>query len=165
MPDGPAASGSHAAPASVAAAFRLPRTAYLVVLFLLFGSLPLAFTGDNFSFSSAGHAQGAPAVVGWQTLALLVPVLAAVFIRRAATFVDPTGLRLRAAFGTRVLRWDDVRGLSVTGRSVYAVLAGGSVRLPCVTVQDLAAIARASGGRLPALRNPRPKYAPQRRRR
>jgi hypothetical protein len=151
--------------ASTPAVFRLPRSAYLVVLFLLFGAVPVAFTGGTFTFDEKGDAQGAPAVVGWQTLALLVPVIAAVFVRRTATFVDADGIRVRAAFGSRLLRWDAVRALSVSGRSVYAVLADGSVRLPCVGVQNLGALTRASGGRLPELADPRPRYAPQRRRR
>jgi hypothetical protein len=58
-----------------------------------------------------------------------------------------------------------MRGLSITGRSVYAVLESGSVRLPCVRQGDLAAVARASGGRLPEIPEERPKFAPGRRRR
>ena len=100
-------------------------------------------------------------------LVLLVPVVAAVFIARTATLVSPTGLRVRAAFGSRTLSWDEVRGLSVTGRAVYAVLeeGQGALRLPCVGTGDLAAVARASGGRLPEVREPVHKYAPSRRRR
>jgi hypothetical protein len=64
-----------------------------------------------------------------------------------------------------VLPWDEIRGLSVRGRSVYALTADGAWRLPCVHVANLAAMANASGGRLPELDEPTPKYAPQRRRR
>jgi hypothetical protein len=145
--------------------FRLPRTAYLVVLFLLFGTVPLAFTADNFSITGKGDAQGAPGVIGWQTLLLVIPALAAAFIARTATFVNGSGLRVRVLFGSRTMPWSDVRGLSINGRGVYAVTAGGAVRLPCVHVASLAALARASGGRVPEIANPRPKYAPQRRRR
>jgi hypothetical protein len=145
--------------------FRLPASAYLVVLFLFFGAIPLAFTESSFHFDGKGSEQGAPGVVGWQTLFLLIPVLAAFFIRRNATIVDPTGIRVRALFGSRQLAWDDLRGVSVDGRNVYAVLTEGSVRLPCVRVADLGAVARASGGRLPKIEDPKPRYAPQRRRR
>ncbi|MDT4940253.1 MAG: hypothetical protein QOJ34_342 [Pseudonocardiales bacterium] len=137
--------------------FRLPLLAYLAVLFLLFGTAPLAFTTHGYESENA-H-------LGPQTLLLLVPAAAAVFIARWATIVDATGVTVRAAFGKRVLPWDEIRGLSLDGGTVYAVLADGAVRLPCVHVQNLAAVARASGGRLPDLPDPAPKFAPQRRRR
>jgi hypothetical protein len=145
--------------------FRLPLSAYLVVLFLFFGAIPLAFTASGFSFDDRSGEQGAPVVIGWQTLLLLVPVVAAVFIRRTATFVDDAGIRVRALLGSRRLAWDELRGLSVQGRSVYAVTFDGAVRLPCVHVTELGTVSRASGGRLPELADPKPKYAPQRRRR
>ena len=66
---------------------------------------------------------------------------------------------MRALFGSRPLPWADVRGLTVNGRSVYAVVADGAVRLPCVHVADLAAVSAASGGRLPELAEPTPKPA------
>ncbi|MDT4911618.1 MAG: hypothetical protein QOC66_746 [Pseudonocardiales bacterium] len=145
--------------------FRVPASAYLAVLFVFFGSIPLAFTRSSFTFDAKGGEQGAPLVVGWHTLLLLVPVLAAVFIRRTATFVDADGIRVRAVLGSRRLPWDEVRGLAVSGRSIYAVLADGSVRLPCVRQADLGAVSRASGGRLPPIADPKPKYVPPRRRR
>ena len=46
-----------------------------------------------------------------------------------------------------------------------AVAVDGSLRLPCVRLSDLAAIARVSEGRLPEIAEARRKYAPQRRRR
>jgi hypothetical protein len=143
-----------AAPARV---FRLPALAYLAVLFLLFGAAPIAFTGHG--------VEGEPAVLGPQTLVLIVPVLAAVFIARWATVVDADGVTVRAAFGRRRYGWAEVRGLAVEGTQVLLVLVDGSVRLPCVRVTDLAAVSRASDGRLPELADPTPKFAPQRRRR
>ncbi|HZC69743.1 MAG TPA: PH domain-containing protein [Jatrophihabitans sp.] len=140
-----------------ARAFRLPRSAYLIVLFLAFGCAPIAFTGHGI--------ESEPAVIGFQTLILLVPVIAAVFIARWATFVGSDGITVRAAFGTRLLRWAELDGLSVSGRSVYAVTRDGSWRLPCVHVNDLGALSRASAGRLPELPTPTPKRVPQRRRR
>ena len=138
--------------------FRLPRSAYLAVLFLLFCAMPLAL-------SSSGGDEGGPVGLSWRLVLLAIPVLAAVFIRRAATVVSPDGFRVQAAFGSRSLPWQDVRGLSVTGRAVYAVLDDGAVRLPCVRTDDLAAIAKVSGGRLPEIAEPVRKYAPSRRRR
>lgn len=142
---------------SVTQVFRLPRTTFVVVLFLFFGAFPLALT-------ATGDA-GSPITAGIQTLVFLVPVLAALFVGRTATLVDADAITVRAAFGSRVLPWAQVRGLSVTGRNVYAVLRDGSVRLPCVQVSNLATLARASGGRVPQVADPTPKYAPQRRRR
>ena len=130
--------------------FRLPRSAYLLLLFLFFGALPVAFTAQNFSFDGQGSAQGAPGVFGWQTTILLIPLLAAVFIARTATFVDADGIRVRALFGSQLLTWS---------------VSDGAVRMPCVHVRDLAAVSRASAGRLPEIAEPRPKFAPQRRRR
>jgi hypothetical protein len=137
--------------------FRLPRMAYLFVLLLLFCVVPLAFAADG--------SQGARAVVGLPTLLVVIPVLAAVFIARASTTVGEQGITVRALFGKRLLPWSEVRGLSVDERTVYAVCADGSVRLPCVRVGDLAAVSKASGGRLPEIAEPKPKFAPSRRRR
>ena len=104
-------------------------------------------------------------MVGWQTLVLIAPLLVAVFIARWATFVDASGIRVRAAFGSRKVAWDDVRGLAVEDRTVYAVIDGGAMRLPCVHVNQLAQLARASAGRLPKIRDPKLKAPPSRRRR
>ena len=147
------------------AVFRLPRTAYLIVLFVAFGTIPVAFTAAGYGHDSSGGLTGPPAVIGWQTALLVIPVLAAVFIARTATFVDADGLRVRAAFGSRRLGWDEIRGLAVRERDVYAVVEDGAVRLPCVHVNSLAELARASGGRLPPIASPRPKFAPGKRRR
>ncbi len=128
------------------AVFRLSRVAYLVVLFLVFG---------------------VTAVVQYPIFAVLyvIPLAAIVFIARTATIVDASGITVRALAGQVRLPWAEVRGLSVTGRNVYAVTDHGSVRLPCVRLADLAAVSRASEGRLPPLPEATPKYAPQRRRR
>jgi hypothetical protein len=148
---------SAAASPSVARTFRLPALAYLVVLFLVFGTAPLAFAGDG--------SQGARSALGPRALLILIPILAAVFIARTRTVVDETGVSVRALFGTRRLGWPQIRGLSVTDRTVYLVCHDGSVRLPCVRITDLAAVSKASGGRLPEVVEAIPKYAPSRQRR
>jgi hypothetical protein len=130
----------------------------LIVLFLVLGTVPLAFTDANGESSTQG-------VLGWQTVLLIIPLLAAVFIGRTATFADASGIRIRAVFGSRRLSWDEIDGLSLDRRNVYAVTAHGAFRLPCVHVNDLAALSRASGGRLPDIADPTPKYVPHRRRR
>jgi hypothetical protein len=136
--------------------FRLPRPAYFVVLFIAIGITPVALY--------SGPAQGAPAKVSGLTLLYLLPLLAAVFIARTSTRVDATGIRIQAVFGSKRLAWTDLRGISVTGRSVYAVATDGSLRMPCVRQNDLTAIAEASGGRLPELAQPVIKAAPSRHR-
>jgi Bacterial PH domain len=138
--------------------FRLPWLAYLAVGLLTLCVLPLALAGDP-------AASGAAAILGPRAALLLIPVLAAAFVARTATVVDEAGLCVRAVFGSRLLRWTDVRGLAVNGRSVYAVVSDGAVRLPCVHVSDLAAVSAASGRRLPELPEATPKPAPSRRRR
>jgi Bacterial PH domain len=137
--------------------FRLPALAYLVVLFLLFCTAPLAFAGNG--------GAAAPAQVGPRALLILIPVLAAAFIARTRTVVDESGVSIRALFGTRQVPWPDIRGLSVTERTVYLVCRDGSLRLPCVRISDLAAVSKASGGQLPEVAEPTPKFAPSRRRR
>jgi hypothetical protein len=148
-----------------AAVFRLPSTAYLVVLFLAFGTVPLAFSGAGFGRGADGGIVAPPAAVGWQTLLLLVPLGAAIFVARTATLVDGTGIRVRAVLGSSRYRWAEVRGLKVEGRDVYAVLADGAVRLPFVHVNSLGALARASGGHLPPIPDAKVKAPPTRRRR
>lgn len=138
--------------------FRLPPPAYLAVLFLLFCAAPLGLAAD-------GGDQAPPVAFTWRIVVFLIPILAAVFIARTATFVSPRGLRVRALIGSRDLPWEQLRGLSITGRAVYAVLPDGAVRLPCVRTSDLAAIAKASDGRLPEIAEPVRKYAPSRGRR
>ena len=132
--------------------FRLPRPAYLVVFFLAVGVTPIALYG--------GTDHPLDATVSPLTLLYLVPILAVVFIARTSSAVDARGITVRAVFGSRTLSWDEVRGLSVTGRNVYAVSDDGSVRLACVRQRDLTAIAAASGGRLPELPPAPVKYAP-----
>ena len=124
--------------------FRLPKSAYLAVLLLAFC---------------------ATAVVQHPLAALIyvLPAGAAAYIARTATIVGEDGITVRALVGHRTLRWADVRGLSVTGRSVYAVSADAAMRLPCVRVADLAGLAAASGGHLPPVAEATPKYPPTRR--
>ncbi len=124
--------------------FRLPRSAYLAVLFLALCVTPLV-----------QHPLAA--------IVYVIPLAGALFIARTATIVDGAGVTVRALAGCRSLPWAQVRGLSVTGRSVYAVTDGGALRLPCVRVSDLAAVSAASGGHLPQLPEATPKYPTSRR--
>jgi hypothetical protein len=125
------------------------------VLFVLFGVAPLAFAG--------GGDEGSPAVLGPRAALLLIPVIVAAYIARTATIVSTDGIEVRALLGRRRLSWQQVRGLSITGARVYAVVGDGAVRLPCVRIGDLHAIAALSDGRLPEIAKPVPRFAPSRR--
>ncbi len=132
--------------------FRLPRSAYLLVLFLLLCTAPLALAGGSVSSEIPNGARfgfQSDTPIGPRLLFLLIPAAAAVFIARTRTQVDRRGINVRALFGQRRLAWEQIRGLSVNQRSVYAVCTDGAVRLPCVRVSDLHAVAAASAGRLP----------------
>jgi len=148
--------------------FRLPRSAYLAVLFLLFCTVPLAFSTDG-GRGIRDVTDSDNAISGFQlsplVVLLVIPILAAVFIARTATIVDGDGIRVRALFGSRALPWASLRGLSVDERSVYAVTEDAAVRLPCVRVANLHELAAVSGGRLPEIARPKPKAAPMKRRR
>jgi hypothetical protein len=104
-------------------------------------------------------------VFGPRVALLLIPVLAALFIARTATVVSPDGIEVRALLGRRRLPWEEVRGLSIRGARIYAVVSNGLVRLPCVRVGDLHAVSELSAGRLPPVERPVPRYAASRRRR
>jgi hypothetical protein len=154
-------------PGPISRAFRLSRAAYIAVPLLIFGTAPLAFGDDHpRDIQDSAHSSNFSAI-DWtpRALLLIVPLLAAIFIARTATFVSPDGIRIRAAFGSRRLPWSGMRGLTVSGRSVYAVIDGGAVRLPCVGVAQLSEVARASNGHIPQLRDPVRRFAPARRRR
>ncbi|HEY3738129.1 MAG TPA: PH domain-containing protein [Jatrophihabitans sp.] len=151
--------------------FRLPTLAYLAVLLLIACTVPLAFAGNgegtiidhndqvNDHSSGIGGLHVTPLIV-----LLVIPILAALYIGRTATFVSEDGIRVRAIFGSRTLPWTSIRGLETAERAVYAVIEGGAVRLPCVRLADLHAVAAASGGHLPDLPAPAMKSAPIRRR-
>ena len=133
-------------PAVTTRVFRLSRATYLADFFVFCGVTPF--------------------VRSWPLVALyLIPVAVIVYIARTATFVDDSGVAVRALIGERRMPWSEIRGLSITGRNIYAVLAEASVRLPCVRLADLAALAQASGDHLPELPQATPKFAPGRRRR
>ena len=147
-------------------ALRLPRSAYLIVMFVLFGVIPLALaqTGST-DLSGSSHFGATGVAIGPRLALLLIPVVIAFYVARTATFVGPDGIRVRALLGTRTLGWDAVRGLSVRERAIYAVIQDGTVRLPCARIAHLHAIAEASDGRLPEMEQHVAKPAPSRRRR
>jgi PH (Pleckstrin Homology) domain-containing protein len=106
----------------------------LVVLFLLICVTPAAFL----------------------MLPLLVlyalPLGVLLWIWRSGTDVDADGITVRAIAGSRRVSWNDIAGLSPTGRGdLRAVLADGRLlRLPQARLRHLTVIAAASGGRVSA---------------
>lgn len=131
--------------------FRLPRSAYLAVLFLVMGISVLL---ENL----------------WFALLYVVPVAVAAFIARRGTDVDADGVTVHALLRSEAFAWTSVRGLSVSDRGrVSLALADGAgeiaavVRLPCVGIAGLPVLAEASGGAVPALPPATVKAAPGRR--
>lgn len=118
----------------VRAVFRLPRSAYLPVLFLGFGVTVL--------------------VRSWAwTLVYLVPLLAAVFVARRATIVDARQITVRAVFGRERIAWDRVRGLLISTRGNVSVALDdrSAVRLPYVRARHLPVLSQVSGNRVPTI--------------
>lgn len=130
--------------------FRLPRSAYLSVLFLTFGVTAV---------------MASP----WLAFLYLVPIGTAAFIARRGTDVDRDGMTVHAVFRSESLPWESVSGLQIDhkGRAYAAVgrPVVAFVRLPYVGLTGLPVLAEASGGRLPTLPPATLKSAPERRRR
>lgn len=122
------------APGPPTAVFRLPRSAYLPVLFLGLGVTVLVRS---------------PA---W-TPVYLIPLAAAFFVARRSTVVDAEAVTVRALFGTRRMPWTRIRGLLVDERgNISAALTDSTaVRLPYVRARHLPVVAQVSGDRLPAI--------------
>ncbi len=125
---------STAANPAVRAVFRLPRSAYLPVLFLGFGVTVL--------------------VSSWAwTLVYLLPLLAALFVARRATIVNSEQITIRAMFGTERVAWSRVRGLLIDDRGRVSVALDDqtAVLLPYVRARHLAVLSQVSGERVPAI--------------
>ena len=120
--------------AVVRATFRLPRSAYLPVLFLVIGVTVLV--------SSAA----------WLPVYLL-PLLVAVFVARRSTVVDAEQITVRAIFGTVRVPWSRVRGLLIDERNHVSVALDDqtSVELPYVRVRHLDVLSKVSGNLVPAI--------------
>jgi hypothetical protein len=83
---------------------------------------------------------------------LLVPLAVAVWVWRAGTDADPSGIRVRALLGERRLPWSQVSAIVPTGggRVVASLVDGSTVPLTGVTVADLPRLVAASGQKPPA---------------
>jgi hypothetical protein len=118
----------------VRAVFRLPRSAYLPVLFLGFGVTVL--------------------VSSWAwTAVYLVPLLGALFVARRATVVDARQISVRAMFGSERIPWTRVRGLLISERGHVSVALDdqSAVLLPYVRVRHLPVLSQVSGNLVPAI--------------
>jgi len=120
-----------AAPSEVR--IKLPGLAYLAVVFLTLCVTPMV-----------QH----PAAL----LIYLIPLAALLYVIRTATIADTEGVTARAVFGSRRVKWDEIRGFSTDDRGrVYLAGTDGTVlRLPCTRARHLGMIAVVSGGRLDA---------------
>ncbi|ATE56933.1 hypothetical protein CNX65_29625 [Actinosynnema pretiosum] len=80
----------------------------------------------------------------------LLPLGFAWWVVRTRTTATPERLVTRTAFGGRVVEWDEVRSLKVSGKGgLSAVVADEElVELPAVKLAHLPALAAVSGGRV-----------------
>jgi hypothetical protein len=128
-----AVTGAPEIPPNPKAVFRIPRTAYFVIGFLIFCMTPAAL-GE----------------IHWLAVLYLIPLALIVFVRRMRTTADAQGLKVRTMFGHRDLAWSELKGLALNKKSkVSAVLADESqVRLPTVRTRHLPVLSLVSDGRL-----------------
>jgi Bacterial PH domain len=89
----------------------------------------------------------------WLLVLFVIPLLALLWILRAGVDVDPAGITVRAVLGRRRFAWEDVAGLHADRRGgLWLVLrTGHRLRLPTARARHLPLLAKASGGRIPAL--------------
>lgn len=115
------------------AIFRIPRTAYFAIGFLIFCMTPIAL-GE----------------IHWLAVLYLIPIAMLVFVRRTKTVADAEGLKVHTMFGHRELPWSALKGLALTKKSqVLAVLADDTrVPLPTVRTRHLPVLSVVSAGRL-----------------
>jgi hypothetical protein len=85
-------------------------------------------------------------VSDWLALLALPPLAWTVWVWRAGTEADRTGIRVRALAGRKWIPWSRVRGLATEGDRVAATLTdGATVPLTAVTPAELPRLAAASG--------------------
>lgn len=115
------------------AIFRIPRTAYFAIWFLIFCMTPIAL-GE----------------IHWLAVIYLIPIVLLVFVRRTQTVADAEGIKVRTMFGHRELPWSALKGLALTKKSkVLAVLADDTrIPLPTVRTRHLPVLSVVSAGRL-----------------
>jgi hypothetical protein len=112
--------------------FRIPGSAYVVVLFLFMSASFVAVASPLY------------------TLVYLLPVGTAIWLFRTRTEVDADQLVIRRVLTRTVLPWSEVTSLRLADRAwIRAVRTDGSeLALPTVRTKHLPALALISGGRL-----------------
>lgn len=115
------------------AVFRIPKTAYLAIAFLVFCMTPAALGEFH-----------------WLAVIYVFPLALLVFVVRTRTVAHSGGLTVRTVFGERELPWAALKGLVITDKSrVRAVLTDDTqVTLPTVRTRHLPVISLVSGGRM-----------------
>jgi hypothetical protein len=115
------------------AIFRIPKTAYLAIAFLVFCMTPVALGEFR-----------------WLAFIYVFPLILLVFVVRTRTVADSGGLTVRTVFGERELPWAALKGLELTDKArVRAVLTDDTkVTLPTVRTRHLPVISLVSGGRM-----------------
>jgi hypothetical protein len=115
------------------AVFRIPKTAYLAIAFLVFCMTPVALGEYH-----------------WLAVIYVFPLVLLVFVLRTRTVADTRGLTVRTMFGQRELPWEALKGLVLTDKArVRAVLTDDTlITLPTVRTRHLPVISLVSEGRL-----------------
>lgn len=90
----------------------------------------------------------APRYLFW---VLIFPILFLVWVLRARTDVDASGIHVRYAFrGERHIPWEKLSGIGFKGsRALATTTDGQSVMMPGVTFNSLPRLSEASQGRIP----------------
>ncbi|ADD44010.1 PH domain-containing protein [Stackebrandtia nassauensis] len=82
-------------------------------------------------------------------VAVLVPLLIALWSLRSGVDITAEGLTVKALVGSRSYRWSAIDGFDLRGRTVYALLTDERrVPLPAVRATDIPRLIVASGGEL-----------------
>jgi hypothetical protein len=115
------------------AIFRIPKTAYLAIAFLVFCMTPVALGEFH-----------------WLAVIYIFPLVLLFFVLRTRTIADSRGLTVRTMFGQRRLPWAALKGLVLTDKArVRAVLTDDTqITLPTVRTRHLPVLSLVSGGRL-----------------
>lgn len=83
------------------------------------------------------------------TLALILPLVIAVWALRSGVDVTAGRLTVKALAGSRSLEWSQIRGFDIEGDKVYAQLDGDTrLELSAVRPADLPQLVEAAGGDL-----------------
>lgn len=124
--------------------FRRSGATWLAALLVLVFVVPFA-SGVFIELRDTTRILLAPVAV----IAVLIPLLIAVWSLRSGVDVGSDGLRVKALFSSRHVAWSAVQGFDSTTPTVYAVLNDGAMlALPNVRAVDLPQLIAVSGNEL-----------------